>query len=101
MNGNWMVDEIAEHYTLLNEEHEFVKANAAHNRLGQAILLKFFQYQARFPEDRKEIPLEAVEYIAHQLGLSPQLLRTISGKVEASKASAARFGNCLVFAQSQ
>lgn len=73
MNSNLTFDEIVENYTLLDEEQRFVKANAAHNKLGNALLLKFFQTRARFPEDRKEIPRQAVEYIAQQLGLSPEV----------------------------
>lgn len=73
MNSNLTFDEIVESYTLLSEEQRFVKANAAHNKLGNALLLKFFQTHARFPEDRKEIPPQAVEYVAQQLGVSPEV----------------------------
>ncbi len=71
MKQNWTTDEIIEQFTLLEEEQKFVKANAPHNKLGKALLLKFFQYEARFPEDLSEIPLQAVEYVAQQLDLSP------------------------------
>lgn len=71
MKQNWTIDEIIEHFTLLEDEYEFVEGIASHNQLGKALLLKFFQYELCFPEDRSEIPSQAVEYIAQQLDLSP------------------------------
>jgi len=74
MKQAWMTDEIIEHFSLLESEQEFVRANAPHNKLGKALLFKFFQYTARFPEDQSEIPSQAVDYVAQQLGLLPQVL---------------------------
>ncbi|MHA5054913.1 DUF4158 domain-containing protein [Streptomyces sp. SD15] len=36
-------------------------------RLGFALLLKFFEAEARFPESAKEVPDAAVEYVAPQV----------------------------------
>ncbi|WP_432973630.1 DUF4158 domain-containing protein [Dactylosporangium sp. CA-233914] len=36
-------------------------------RLGFALLLKFFEVEARFPESVKEVPAAAVEYVAQQV----------------------------------
>ncbi len=74
MKQDWTTDELIEHFTLLESEQEFVSANAPHNELGKALLFKFFQYEARFPETPSEIPRQTVDYIAHQLGLSPKVL---------------------------
>jgi Domain of unknown function (DUF4158) len=38
-------------------------------RLGFAVLLKFFQYAARFPLSMREVPATAVAYIARQVGV--------------------------------
>jgi Domain of unknown function (DUF4158) len=38
-------------------------------RLGFAVLLKFFQYAARFPHSRQEVPTTVVAYIASQVGV--------------------------------
>jgi hypothetical protein len=73
MKQDWTIDEIIEHFTLLEDEQEFIGANAPHNKLGKALLLKFFQYEFRFPEEQSEIPLQAVDYIAQQLDLSPSI----------------------------
>jgi hypothetical protein len=61
MKQDWTIDEIIDHFTLLEDEQEPVKVDAPHNKLGQALLLKFFQYEARFPENQSEIPLQAVD----------------------------------------
>ena len=38
-------------------------------RLGFALLLKFFQYAARFPLSMREVPTTVVAYIARQVGV--------------------------------
>jgi hypothetical protein len=85
MKQVWTSDEIIEHFTLLKNEQEFVKANANHNKLGKALLLKFFQYKARFPEDPTEIPQQAVVYsILPNNWIYPRLiLKCINGRVVA------------------
>jgi len=69
MKFRWTAEEIADHFTLQRGERAFIGVNAPHNQLGKAILLKFFQYEARFPDDPSEIPQEAIAYLAQQLHL--------------------------------
>ncbi|MFJ9378897.1 DUF4158 domain-containing protein [Streptomyces sp. NPDC101455] len=38
--------------------------------VGYALLLKFFEVEARFPESAKEMPAAAVEYVAQQVKVS-------------------------------
>lgn len=38
-------------------------------RLGFAVLFKFFQYKAKFPKYKSEIPKDIVLYISKQLGI--------------------------------
>ena len=38
-------------------------------RLGFAVLLKFFEVEARFPEGPDEVPVEAVVHVAEQVGV--------------------------------
>jgi hypothetical protein len=45
------------------------------NRLGLALLLKWFQYEGRFPRRKQEIPSVIVEFIARQLDISPDTFR--------------------------
>lgn len=74
MKPDWTTNELIEQFTLLESEQELARANAPHNKLGKALLLKFFQYEARFPEDQTEIPLQVIDYVAQQLGVSAEAL---------------------------
>ena len=67
MKRNWSTEEIIEHFTLLPTERQFLGVREQHNRLGRALLLKFFQYEGRFPENALEIPDEIMIYVAQQL----------------------------------
>ncbi|WP_094191761.1 DUF4158 domain-containing protein [Streptomyces katrae] len=50
-----------------------MRNKSAKNRLGFALLLKFFEIEARFPEGPGEVPTAAVEYAAQQVnGLGDQ-----------------------------
>ena len=74
MKPDWTTNELIEQFTLLESEQELARANAPHNKLGKALLLKFFQYEARFPEGQTEIPLQVIDYVAQQLGVSAEAL---------------------------
>ena len=54
MKRQWETEELIEQFTLMPSELEVLpeeKTNAmAHNRLGFAVLLKFFQNEGRFPQ---------------------------------------------------
>ncbi|MFJ6492019.1 DUF4158 domain-containing protein [Streptomyces californicus] len=53
--------------TLLEEDQERLRNKSGANRLGFALLLKFFEVEARFPEDAGEIPVPEVSYVAQQV----------------------------------
>jgi len=86
MKQEWTADEIIEHFTLLEDEQALITANAPQNKLGKALLLKFFQYEARFPEDRTEIPQQAVEYVAEQVGVSAAVFEQYNWQGRSIKA---------------
>jgi len=63
---------LIEHFILLPNERELLpaKTNAtAHNQLSFAVRLKFFQYAARFPLHKNEVPRVVVTFIGDQLGI--------------------------------
>lgn len=43
------------------------------NRLGLAVLLKFFEWEGRFPAFKNEVPRTIINYLAQQLELNPEL----------------------------
>ncbi|MFJ9975276.1 DUF4158 domain-containing protein [Streptomyces sp. NPDC090621] len=51
----WEPEDMIEVWTLLEEDQERLRNKSGANRLGFALLLKFFEVEARFPEDPGEI----------------------------------------------
>ena len=74
MKQQWNVDEIIEHFTLLPPEISFLGSSDPHNHLGKAVLLKFFQNEGCFPENKSEIPRAIIEYVAQQLNIPAQAI---------------------------
>src|SRR6266487_358665 len=67
MKRMWDIEEVVEHFTLLPSDLELLANKTGATRLGFALLLKCFQYEARFPLIKNDIPKPIVDYIAHHL----------------------------------
>jgi hypothetical protein len=72
MKKTWQPEELVEYWTLLPLELALLNQKNDENRLGFAILLKFFEIYARFPENNQEISTQVVDYVAKLLDISPQ-----------------------------
>jgi hypothetical protein len=68
------LDELVEHWTLLADEQELIAGKRGPTRLAFALLLKFYTRAGRFPRGRGELPDEAVEFVAGQVGVDPNEL---------------------------
>src|SRR6266404_5783573 len=66
MNQHWGTDELVEHWTLLPRETELLTNKTGATRLGFAVLLKFFQLEAYFPQHASAVP------IAKQVKVAPE-----------------------------
>ena len=97
MNPSWDVDEITHHFTLLPTEVTFLGNNKPHNHLGKALLLKFFQFEGRFPENESELPLAIIEYVAQQLNVSAEVIKTYKWKGRRIKEHRAEIRELLCF----
>ncbi|THG92329.1 transposase [Alkalihalobacillus alcalophilus ATCC 27647 = CGMCC 1.3604] len=73
MKRNWNEDELLEHFVVVPIERKLIGNKTGTSRLGFAVLLKYFQQEARFPSKKQDIPKVVVEFIAQQLGLSSAL----------------------------
>ena len=71
MKRNWLPEEIVEHWTLLPTELALLTKKTATNRLGIALLLKYFQYEGRFPTSKAEVPNSAIRFVAQLLKVFP------------------------------
>ena len=69
MKRKWEADELVEHWTLSDNEMELVRRKKGVNRLGMALLLKFFQHEGRFPNQKNEIPRIVQLFVAEQLSV--------------------------------
>lgn len=67
MKRHWDPEELLEHWTLLPSEHALLANKTGTTRLGFAVLLKFFQYEARFPTQAQEVPSLVVAHVAKQV----------------------------------
>ncbi|NJK57785.1 MAG: DUF4158 domain-containing protein [Pleurocapsa sp. SU_5_0] len=67
VKANWDTEELIENWTLLPAELNLVGNKVGANQIGFAVLLKYFQIYARFPDSPKEIPDAIISYIAQQL----------------------------------
>ncbi|MEN8906986.1 MAG: Tn3 family transposase [Clostridiales bacterium] len=73
MKKYWTLEELIDNFTFLPNEFSQLGNKTRETRLGFAVLFKFFQYEARFPNYKNEIPKEIVVYIAKQLKIDFKL----------------------------
>ncbi|MFJ4206171.1 DUF4158 domain-containing protein [Streptomyces sviceus] len=64
---DWEPEDLIEVWTLREDDMKRVRNKFGATRLGFALLLKFFEVEARFPESAQEVPIAAVEYVAQQV----------------------------------
>jgi hypothetical protein len=67
MRQHFTPQELADHFTLLPSEQELLANKTGANRLGFVVLLKYFQWEGRFPEHVQEVPRAVVDHIARTL----------------------------------
>ena len=70
MKQCWSGSELAQFWSLSNDEKQLSDQRIQQGRLGLAVLLKFFQLEGRFPRYHKEVPSPAVDHLAEQLEVS-------------------------------
>ena len=73
MKRAWDADELVEHWTLTPREIALLDPRTGHNRLGFALLLKFFEVEGRFPRHKHEIPAPVVAHVAGQVEVATDL----------------------------
>jgi TnpA family transposase len=61
--------ELDEHFTVLPQEHTLLAQKSPVQRLGCAILLKYFQWEGRFPTAWHDVPRAVIRHLAERLGV--------------------------------
>ena len=73
MQREWSPEQLIDCWTLLEEDRTLLRNKSGASRLGFAVLLKFFDLEARFPRHVGEVPTAAVEYVAGQVKVDSAL----------------------------
>jgi len=71
MRRDWEPEDLIACWTLVEHDWELVGNKTGATRLGFALLLKFFELEARFPRHAGELPKAAVAYLAEQVKVEP------------------------------
>ena len=58
------MDQLVEHWTVLDDEQDLVIGKRGATKLGFALLLKYYTRYGRFPRGRAEFPDEVVGFVA-------------------------------------
>jgi hypothetical protein len=61
--------ELDEHFTVLPQEHTLLAQKSPAQRLGCAILLKYFPWEGRFPTAWHDVPHAVIRHLAERLGV--------------------------------
>ncbi|MFJ3308327.1 DUF4158 domain-containing protein [Streptomyces sp. NPDC086549] len=64
------LDGVVDHFTLSGDEAGWLRNKTGATRLGFAVQLKFLTWRGRFPRMRLELPPDAVEHVAKQVGVA-------------------------------
>ncbi|MGH9076081.1 MAG: DUF4158 domain-containing protein [Acidimicrobiales bacterium] len=64
------LDDVVDHFTLVGDELDLLRNKAGSTRLGFALALKFLLWRGRFPRGRHELPDDAVDHVARQVGVA-------------------------------
>jgi hypothetical protein len=67
VRSEWSPEELVESWTLLGDDLKRVGNKSGATRLGFAVLLKYFELEARFPRAAADVPPRAVAYVAEQV----------------------------------
>jgi hypothetical protein len=70
----WEPEELIASWTLTDRDWELIANKSGATRLGFALLVRFFDLEARFPAHPGELPQAAVEYVAGLVKVAPGAL---------------------------
>ena len=100
MKRIWSTADLEAGWTLSSTERELALAQTlVSNRLGFALLFKWFEIEGRFPRNRSELPAVGVAFVARQLELAPEALDSYDWDGKAIKRHRAQIRQELEFSE--
>ena len=72
MATDWDQSDLWQVWTLAQVEIDWIMRKPARLRLGYAVQLKFYAWRGRFVENPRDVPDEAIEFVAQQGFSSPR-----------------------------
>ena len=72
MRREWELDDLVDCWTLDEDELRLIANKSGATRLGFALLLKYFEQEARFPRHAGDVPKAAVPFVARQVGVAAE-----------------------------
>ncbi|GHO60729.1 DUF4158 domain-containing protein [Ktedonobacter robiniae] len=73
MKRQWEIEDLIEHWMLSAWDLAQVGNKTGATRLGFAVLLKFFQREARFPTFKNDIPGNVITFVADQVDVPAEM----------------------------
>ncbi|MDA8210380.1 MAG: DUF4158 domain-containing protein [Clostridia bacterium] len=67
MKRVWELEDLIDCFTIVPHEMKTVEIKTGANRLGYAVLVKYFQNEGRFPSNFGDVPKPVLEYIAKRV----------------------------------
>jgi hypothetical protein len=100
MKRVWTAEQLAANWLLFPSELEIVQNKQGVSRLGFAVLLKFFQFEGRFPTGPHEIPGKVLRFIAPQVEAQPDAFKEYPWQGRTVERHRATIRNILGFRES-
>ncbi len=72
MRREWELDDLIDCWTLDEDELRLIANKSGATRLGFALLLKYFEQEARFPRHAGDVPKAALAFVAQQVRVASE-----------------------------
>ena len=76
MKKNWELEDLIDYFTFLPNELSEIGNKSGETRIGFAVMFKYFQNEAKFPNHKNEIPRTVINYIAKQVQTDAKLFES-------------------------
>lgn len=97
MRREWSAEELIGGWTLIEEDWRLLGNKTGTTRLGFGVLLKYFELEGRFPRHAGDVPRSAIDYVAHQVKVPPDLFADYDWAGRAVKYHRAQIRKALGF----